>query len=278
MSITIEKKHLHQFFYEPNFKDIYLINFGYDDFNYTEPLKYPSKRNRYTLHYVFRGKGELYIEGKKFLVHQKQFFFVPKDVDVCYYPDEKDKWAYAWFDYDGEACDYLNSKMCLSKETPVKDTTETFNGKCLLDVAFDLSEDGGVSYFSVLKAFYECVDVLAKKERLVAPIGNIAREAMRIIESNYSDGGFNVESVANLLHISHSYLSKIFKKKTGDTLAKYLIFVRIKKASELLRETDMSAKEIAFRVGYNDDIHFLKAFKNHYGKTTKEYRKEFKGQ
>ena len=75
----------------------------------------------------------------------------------------------------------------------------------------------------------------------VTPIGNIARDAMRIIESNYADGDFNVESIANLLHISHSYLSKIFKKKTGDTLNKYLIYVRIKKSAELLKETDLSA-------------------------------------
>jgi AraC-like DNA-binding protein len=278
MSITIEKSHLHQAFYEPNFADVFLTNFGYDDFNYVKPAKYPSKRDRFALHYVFRGKGELYIEGKRFDVHEKQFFFVPKDIDVCYYPDENDKWAYAWFCYDGNASDYLNSKMGLSKDTPVRDASETFNGEVVREVAFDLEEMGSISYFSVLSAFYECVEVLAKKERSVTPIGNIARDAMRIIESNYADGDFNVESIANLLHISHSYLSKIFKKKTGDTLNKYLIYVRIKKAAELLTETDLSAKEIAFRVGYNDDIHFLKAFKSYFGKTTKEYRKEIKGQ
>ncbi|KRF02317.1 hypothetical protein ASG89_25060 [Paenibacillus sp. Soil766] len=76
--------------------------------------------------------------------------------------------------------------------------------------------------------------------------------------------------------INPYYLSQLFKEKTGDTYLSYLMGIRIKKAKELLEETDLKIYEICQMVGYADTNHFSKLFERMNGCTPTEYRKKCK--
>lgn len=266
------KNYINKTFYDELEKELFIRDFGYNDFNYIEPQKYPSVRDKYVLHYVFSGEGVMFVDGKTFNVKGKQFFMVPKGYSVMYYPNPDNKWRYAWFSIEGELDDLFVEKMGFSVSSPVKNAPPSFNEMPIYDIACEYDENRPVSYYTVKSAFYACLGALNEPQKCVTPIMSIVSQAKKIIEMNYTDGDFNIDSIANALNVSHSYLSKVFKKVTEETLASHLIAVRLSKAGELLLKTTLSAKEIAFSVGYNDEIHFFKEFKKFFGKTTKEYR------
>ena len=56
-----------------------------------------------------------------------------------------------------------------------------------------------------------------------------------------------------------------FKDVTGDSVHKFLINYRMMRAKQLLANSDMSIKEIANQVGFNDNMYFSRAFKKHFG-------------
>ncbi len=78
--------------------------------------------------------------------------------------------------------------------------------------------------------------------------------------------------LSKAVHMNASYLSRIFKQNTGVTLTEYLLELRIKKAKELLRDTDLKVQEICLKVGIDSPAYFTRIFKKEVGCTTSEYR------
>ena len=87
---------------------------------------------------------------------------------------------------------------------------------------------------------------------------------MTYMENNYAKD-ISIEHLATLYYVSPTYLSKIFKDLTGVSPINYLIQIRLKKANELLKTEDLTVKEVAKSVGYEDAYHFSKSFKKHFG-------------
>ncbi|AZK48399.1 response regulator [Paenibacillus lentus] len=93
------------------------------------------------------------------------------------------------------------------------------------------------------------------------------------IHKNY-DQQAELSSLASMVYLTPSYLSKLFKQETGMTITDYLIEVRLKKAKLLLKTcSDMKIHEIGCEVGYPDPSYFNKLFKRIVGVTPNEYKK-----
>lgn len=82
------------------------------------------------------------------------------------------------------------------------------------------------------------------------------------------------ESIAKAVYLTPDYLSRIFKKRTGMGLTKYIVNRRIELACQLLTQTNMSVGSIAVELGYSSFSHFSKIFKQQVGQTPAAYRKE----
>lgn len=78
--------------------------------------------------------------------------------------------------------------------------------------------------------------------------------------------------VARKTYMHPSYLSRIFKEKTGRTFKAYLTQCRVDLANELLRDPMMKVYDVAGQVGYHDIRHFYDVYKRHTGKTPSGYR------
>jgi YesN/AraC family two-component response regulator len=92
----------------------------------------------------------------------------------------------------------------------------------------------------------------------------------------YINGNFEksmrLDDCARQFHINATYISRMFKKYTNVSFITYINELRIKKAVELLRDTDLSIKEIAQKVGYNNINYFYKSFKTIIGTTPKIFK------
>ena len=78
--------------------------------------------------------------------------------------------------------------------------------------------------------------------------------------------------IAGYIGVSPSYFSSIFKQSTGQSLIEYLTKVRIDRACELLKCTNLRTSEIGEKVGYNDPHYFSATFKKIMGQSPKDFK------
>jgi two-component system response regulator YesN len=100
---------------------------------------------------------------------------------------------------------------------------------------------------------------------------SLTEEIKKYVNENYSSK-ITLQKIADHFHYNYNYLGRLFKKNEGVTFSAYLNNLRIKKAHELLIETDYNIEEIAYKTGYNDSQYFIKVFKSKMGTTPLKYR------
>lgn len=100
----------------------------------------------------------------------------------------------------------------------------------------------------------------------------LADEVLLYLEEHYADYNLSSKSLALHHHISVAYLNRIFKQKTGETIASYLKKIRLKRAHELLLNTNQSVESIAKKVGFENTKYFYTLFKTEYGVSPSNYR------
>lgn len=91
------------------------------------------------------------------------------------------------------------------------------------------------------------------------------------IESNYQKI-ISLEEMTNLANMSKSHFVRQFRRETGMSPVRYLKFVRIQRAKELLKRNDLTISATALRVGFHEVSNFNKNFRNIEGCTPSEYR------
>ena len=101
--------------------------------------------------------------------------------------------------------------------------------------------------------------------------GNLEK-IVSFIEDNYSNPNFGVAMICDYFGISISYLSRMFKNKTGVRIIDYIQTKRIVIAKQLLRETSVNVAEIAQKVGYYNSLALYRAFKRNEGITPGTFR------
>lgn len=93
---------------------------------------------------------------------------------------------------------------------------------------------------------------------------NLVNTIVSYINQNYMED-ISLENISKNMYLSPVYISKVFKDETGESPINYLIKTRLDRAKDLLEQGNMTIKEIAKSVGYNDAYHFSKLFKKYYG-------------
>lgn len=101
---------------------------------------------------------------------------------------------------------------------------------------------------------------------------NVLR-ALNVIHQEYMND-INVSYVSEKLNVSDSYLMHMFKDQLGITFNKILIDTRIREAKMLLKTGEYRVKEVAYKVGFNDEKYFTMIFKKQTGLTPSEFSKK----
>ena len=109
-------------------------------------------------------------------------------------------------------------------------------------------------------------------QRNDTPAARCGRMAVEYIGAHYADCDLKLPDLLEHLGVSRSYFSTVFKEKTGQSFVEYLTNLRMEKAKEYLRETDLCTYEIADRIGFADPHYFSLTFRRRTGMTPKQYR------
>ncbi|NOU71997.1 helix-turn-helix domain-containing protein [Paenibacillus sp. LMG 31458] len=102
-----------------------------------------------------------------------------------------------------------------------------------------------------------------------------SEKIMNWLEGHYADE-ISLDTLADHLHISKYYVSRIFKQETGATLMDYILARRIRQACLLLITSNKGIEQISIEVGMNNFPYFCQAFKKLVGTTPMKYRKKLR--
>ncbi|AIQ36267.1 AraC family transcriptional regulator [Paenibacillus sp. FSL R5-0345] len=132
------------------------------------------------------------------------------------------------------------------------------------------SEDTSVLFLQLLSCIeIEDYHVFQPRERRTL---HYSEKIMSFIEEHYHEE-VNLDQLAEEIHLSKSYVSRIFHQETGGRLVDYLTARRIKQACRLLGTTDLPVEQIGIAVGFPNASYFNQLFKKVLGTTPLKYRK-----
>jgi AraC-like DNA-binding protein len=92
------------------------------------------------------------------------------------------------------------------------------------------------------------------------------------VQNQLGDHALNVTQLAAQAGCTPEYLSHLFNKTTGGHLVGYINRLRMERAAQLLADTQMAGKEIAWACGFETPSYFIRMFRTHYGTTPKQWR------
>lgn len=246
----------------------------------------PASRTHFLFHYVLSGKGTLTVDkgnGKSqtFHINSMQGFMIFPDQITTYTADSELPWEYCWLEFDGLKVKAFLESSGITPDSPVyharlKDLRESMRDEMLYII-----NHAKESSFHVIGHLYLFFDYLVRSSAgLQITSGSRLRdfyihEALEFIEHNFQYN-ITVESIAENCGLNRSYFGKIFKVATGKTPQEFLLKYRMAKASELLMLTELSIADISLAVGYDNPLHFSRAFKNIYGTSPREWRNKNK--
>ena len=170
----------------------------------------------------------------------------------------------------------LNLHFCLTSfaEKLGYDKTEIDDSlKFIVDERIKSTEDLEKIIGSILRK-----GIRLREERSKGRNQSVIRTALQYMEENFTDDSLTLNRVAGVANVSATHFSALFSQKMGQTFIEYLTQLRMSRAKEQLRCTDMRSGEIALEVGYKDPHYFSFLFKKTQGCTPSEYRNQTRSQ
>ncbi len=246
----------------------------------------PAKRNHYLFHYIFSGKGYLSSndssgETKLYKLEKGQGFLICPGQVNTYYADEKDPWEYSWVEFDGvKAVEFLNM-VGIGYDKPVyRMKSSEFYDSIRDELMYIVDNPMGspINQIGHLYLFFDCLIRGSAYKNVISHVrmkDYYIKEAISFIEQNYSSS-ITVEDIADFCNLNRNYLGRIFKENMNQTLQHFLMYYRMSRASELLKYSDMTINEIGKMCGYQNQLHFSRAFKTIFEVSPNKWRDENK--
>jgi len=260
------------------FSDIYITDFGYNNLAKIKPFYHIRTQLNYTLHYIIGGSGELHFRDKVYYLKANDMFFLPPGEDFSYYPIQNDPWNYIWFGFNGTYAQSIAETINFNAQNPIYTCQSGIKiAEMLHTFMHNVYEKNNTNINFALGAFFNLVALVEYERNLkikndAAQTDYYVQKTKEIISLNYQNPTLTIEDLCSIVHLSHSYLCKIFKKISGQSIKNYLISLRMKKALELLEKETNTVKQIAYSVGYTDELYFSKEFKKFYNISPLKYK------
>ncbi len=269
------------------FIDLGLYQFGWEQCDPSHSFG-PAARNHYLFHLCLSGTGKLIADNGRgtditYQIKSGQGFLLFPNQVCTYIADRELPWEYAWLEFDGLRVKETVELAGLNQGQPVyrarhKDIYEKMKDEILYIV-----NHKDESPFHLIGHLYLFIDgfVRSSASARLTSNGNRLRdfyikEAFAFIEQNFQND-ISVEDIAAACGLNRSYFGKIFHESMGKTPQEFLISYRMTKATELLKLTDLSISDIGNVVGYPNQLHFSRAFKNVYQISPRQWRMEHGG-
>jgi AraC-like DNA-binding protein len=205
-------------------------------------------------------------------VEKRDIIFVPNCVDFKNSPIAGSEYKYLWLSLDGEDfIKYFEDKPNYKKHLLNNinfDKIAYFVTRFLVETTQEILNE--LDMLGLILKILSLIETHVERKNEEEYV----EKSVSILASNFENPNFKINSVAKELHLSHSWLCALFKKKQKTTMQQFLMDLRLSKASEMLINTHTSIKDISYLCGFNDALYFSYIFKKNIGFSPLDFRKK----
>lgn len=234
----------------------------------------PGMFEDYFMVYVVKGKGTIVVDGKSFIAAEGDSFTVFPFVTTILKADRLNPWEIKWVELNGLEAMWLINQTAFTRENPIIRNIHIDNINKLYDVIYGKNEEVYEICRTNANTYNLVSEYVEKYPCKKINTNNYATYAREYIDANYRKPNCTVKTISNYIKIDRTYLFRLFKAETGMSILEYINNCRITKACLMLSDRNISIKDVAYSVGFSDQMYFSKVFKKLSGKTPTEYRKQ----
>jgi len=246
----------------------------------TKPAYFTERENldSFLLVYTIAGTGKLTYKGTTYTLRKNQIFFIDCMEYHRYWTHPKEPWELLWVHFNGYAVRGYYDLFTEEVEpilTLPSDTEIPYLLRRLIHLQFQKSV-GAELLSSKLLVDLLTVCLLNKQHTKLSikEAPDYIQGLIQEITLNYRQK-LTLNQLAQRFAVSKYHMAKEFKRYTGFTPNNYIINVRITKAKELLKYSDLPVATIAAEVGIDNVSHFINLFKEREGLTPLVYRRKW---
>lgn len=233
--------------------------------------------SEYQIVYISKGKGFFSSSStKKTTISKGQAILLFPGQWHTYQPLKETGWNEYYIGFKGSIIDNIVANGFISSENQILDVGVNEDLVSLFSTAIKVAKEdkraaqqslAGI-VFNILGAILSLAQNKNLESRESAQI--IERSKIIMIENIHKD--IDIQGIAANLGTSYSWFRKVFKEFTGYAPAQYFQELKLRKAKELLAETNSTIKEIAYELNFSSYEYFLSFFRKRVGFTPTEYR------
>ncbi|WP_143304468.1 helix-turn-helix domain-containing protein [Chitinophaga vietnamensis] len=258
--------------------------------SFFDQIGVPHRHDFYTIYWIKRGNMKHTIDTVTYEVKKNTLFFLAPGQVHKITASEK---------IEGYMIAFQDAFMCLKDQTQLSGVNSGlfFNNQFSSVITLDAEEEkdiesiirlmmkeitlrepdyetalhGLLRYFLVLASRIKGQNVLVAPEQHALHNSSVFLKFKSLIEDKYRDLK-NVSDYANLLHIKPVLLNEISKQLSGITAGEHIRNRVILEAQRYLHNTDLTAKEIAYKLGFEDPHYFSRFFKKYTNQSPSEFK------
>jgi AraC family transcriptional regulator, arabinose operon regulatory protein len=232
--------------------------------------------------FCVKGQGWCELRGKRHEVHAGDMLVIPPGEPHRYGADEAKAWTIPWVHATGTHVPALLEQLGVSADTPTFFAGDEPQVRTLFEELLGTLERGYAPPYLLYAAqtLNHLIGRMIWRRRQTwrgAPDMK-QRIALTIAYmKEHLEEPLRVSRLAALANLSASHYAALFREQTGYSPIDYLIRLRVHRACQWLDTTDLPVKEIALRVGYEDQLYFSRLFRQVNECSPSEYRALHKG-
>lgn len=226
------------------------------------------------------GGGVLEYGDREYHLSAGQFFWIDCQNPQRYYTDpEIGRWHVIWVHFRGaNARAYYDIFQTISEGNPVGSLPAHGNSEELLKSLIARYNHSDSTVENDIAASAQLTQLLAnciqsgnmQEENRTVP--ELVQQIREYLLSHYAEN-ISLDTLSQQFSVSKYHLQRLFKKYTGQSPLEFLSVVRMTRAKELLRTTDMPVGDIAYAVGLENASYFVSKFRSLEDITPHKYRK-----
>ncbi len=260
----------------PLCKSLYITDIGYYPNAQFHTRERKNGCNQFVLIYCVKGEGWYKINEEKRALKENQLAILPPNIAHKYGADKTNPWSIYWVHFAGENADsivrHLRSEDSFS---PISIAIDEHR-----DIVFNkifLSLEIADNMDNMLDAYLSFPYYLTSFRPILFKENNLLNEHNPIEKSiSFMKTKLNtmvaLKELAENVSLSVSHYSTLFQQKTHNSPINYFLFLKMQHACQYLENTELSVKQIAVEIGYDDPFHFSRTFKNIIGISPKGFR------
>ncbi|GAA4299107.1 AraC family transcriptional regulator [Aestuariibaculum suncheonense] len=233
--------------------------------------------NEFIFIYCTKGKGIIRLKNIKTEILPNQFFIIPIHTSHEYKANDNDPWSIYWFHFKGPLAEELYKRYSTTHSYNYKNIPFTTKRIEQFNKIFNLYDnnylDSYIEYANLLSLnFISSFIYHDFDSKLNSDNSDTLVNSIKDYLANNLERKITLDELSEKFNYSKSYIHSKFKLKTGYPVLVFFNLKKTQKACEYLNYTELSIKEISFKVGFEDPLYFSRIFKNFMGKSPRSYK------